>query len=66
MTILVCLVSGIGYWSYLKDNSNRVVHGIDFNHNTFQSENFNIRTLLMKSEKLFLKKNSKNGIHGKK
>jgi hypothetical protein len=45
MTVLVCLVAGIGYWSYLQDNSNRVIYGIDFNNDTFQSENFNYKDL---------------------
>jgi hypothetical protein len=40
ITFLVCLVIGFGYWNYLKDNSNRVVHGIDFNNDTFHSVNF--------------------------
>jgi hypothetical protein len=40
ITFLVCLVIGFGYWNYLKDNSNRVVHGIDFNNETFHSVNF--------------------------
>jgi hypothetical protein len=39
------VIVGISYWGYLKDNSNRVIHGIDFNNGTFHSVNFNYTDL---------------------
>jgi hypothetical protein len=27
--LLICIISSLGYWNYLKENSNRVIHAFD-------------------------------------
>lgn len=38
--VLLIFIISFSYWNYIKNNSNRVVHGIDFNDEVFQTENF--------------------------